>query len=170
MIKQNRFILGIDISKKHFDVALVLLTGKRKNKKFTNNLKGFNELDFWLERFNVSSLHACLEATSSYGHLLAEHLYDQGFDVSMVNPARVKGFAQSELLRTKTDKEDASLIARFCEAMRPSLWVPEPIKVRELKALVRRFGRCQPHMDTMLKDNIYCLYPAAWSVGKFTLS
>jgi hypothetical protein len=31
-------------------------------------------------------------------------------------------------------------------------------------------GRCQPHMDTMLKDNIYCLYPAAWSVGKFTLS
>jgi transposase len=138
MIEHDKYILGIDISKKHFDVALLLPAGKCKNKKFTNNPGGFVKLNSWLENFEVASLHACLEATSTYGHMLAEYLYDQGYDVSMVNPARVKGFAQSELIRTKTDKQDASLIARFCQSVKPALWVPEPLKVRELKALVRR--------------------------------
>lgn len=134
----DQYILGIDISKKHFDVALLLPSGKRKNKKFSNNPEGFQALSAWLEVFEIDSLHACLEATNTYGHLLAEFLYDLGFDVSLVNPARIKGFAQGELLRTKTDKQDASLIARFCQSMSPSLWIPEPKKVRELKALVRR--------------------------------
>ena len=138
MIEQDKYILGIDISKKHFDVALLLPNGKRKNKKFTNNPAGFEVLHSWLNKFEVTLMHACLEATSTYGHMLAEYLFDQGYDVSLVNPARIKGFAQSELLRTKTDKQDASLIARFCESVQPALWVPESIKIRELKALVRR--------------------------------
>lgn len=138
MNDQLRHILGIDISKASFDAALLLPTGKRKNKKFSNNHRGFQELADWLDRHDVRSLHACMEATNTYGHSLAEFLYDQGFQVSMVNPARIKGFAQGELLRTKTDKQDASLIARFCQAMAPPLWEPEPRSVRELKALVRR--------------------------------
>ena len=132
------YILGIDISKQHFDVALLFDNGKQKNKKFTNNIKGFNDLNNWLQRFTIDTLHACMEATNIYGNELAEYLYDAGYDVSVVNPARIKGFAQSELLRTKTDKQDAGLIARFCVAMRPVLWEPDPKKVRELKALVRR--------------------------------
>lgn len=138
MTKQDGFILGIDISKKHFDVALLLIDGKRKNKKFANNNDGFEQLQQWLIRFKAASLHACMEATNIYGHQLAEYLFDHGYKVSMVNPARVKGFAKSELLRTKTDKQDASLIARFCQALSPSLWRPEALNIRELKALVRR--------------------------------
>ncbi len=138
MNTHDKYILGIDISKKHFDAALLLPDGKRKNKKFLNSPRGFAELLSWLQRYGVENMHACMEATNNYGHALAEFLYDTGFDVSMVNPARVKGFAQSELLRTKTDKQDASLIARFCQSVSPLLWVPEPKKVRELKALVRR--------------------------------
>lgn len=132
------FVLGIDISKRHFDVALLLPNGKRKNKRFKNDHAGHEALGQWLSRFEVTSLHACMEATNTYGQLLAESLYDAGYDVSVVNPARIKGFARSELLRTKTDKQDASLIARFCQAMEPSLWQPEPLNVRQLKALVRR--------------------------------
>ena len=139
MNKQWNFILGIDISKKHFDVALLINDDKRKNKKFANCQSGFEDLKLWLASHQVDSLHACLEATNIYGHALAEFLYDSGFDVSIVNPARIKGFAQSELLRTKTDKQDASLIARFCQSLSPGLWTPEPKKVRELKALVRRW-------------------------------
>lgn len=134
----HEFILGIDISKKHFDVALLLPNEKRKNKKFTNTPAGYSQLSQWLEKHDVTKLHACLEATNVYGHALAEYLFDEGFSVSIVNPARVKGFSQGELLRTKTDKQDASLIARFCLAMKPALWTPEPKKVRDLKALVRR--------------------------------
>jgi len=69
---------------------------------------------------------------------LALYLHDSGHTVSIVNPARIKGFAQSELLRTKNDKVDAGLIARFCLAMRPEPWEPPSAEIRALQALVRR--------------------------------
>jgi transposase len=133
-----QFYLGIDISKQHFDVALLAETGKRKNKKFKNTDKGFAALLDWFEQQDAKKIHACMEATNVYGNRLAEFLFDNRIAVSMVNPARVKGFAQSELLRTKTDKQDASLIARFCQAMKPRLWEPEPLAIRQLKAMVKR--------------------------------
>lgn len=130
-------ILGIDVSKERFDVAL-LRGGKYRHKKFTNARKGFEELTRWLGKLGVETLHACMESTGVYGEELAEYLHDQGFRVSVVNPARIKGFAQGELKRSKTDELDASLIARFCAAMNPLLWEPDPKERRELRSLVRR--------------------------------
>lgn len=130
-------ILGIDISKKKFDIAL-LRDNKIKNKYFTNDLDGFKELLSWLSNNKVDHLHACMESTSTYGEPLAEFLFDNQYKVSIVNPARIKGFAKSELSRTKTDKSDASLIARFCAAMNPEDWTPLPINLRELRDLTRR--------------------------------
>jgi len=51
---------------------------------------------------------------------------------------QIKAFGESLLSRTKTDKADARLIARFCEAIVPSLWLPDPPEIRQLKALGRR--------------------------------
>src|SRR5690606_38280732 len=116
-------ILGIDISKLVFDVALYR-GGKFKHKKFKNNASGFHDLTKWLLAQNVGCLHACLEATGVYGEALAEYLFNNGVDVSIVNPSRIKGFANSELARNKTDKLDSSLIARFCAAVKPELWEP----------------------------------------------
>lgn len=130
-------ILGIDVSKNKFDAAL-LREGKYRHKAFPNNSRGFEQLTDWLRGLGVKELHACMESTGIYGEELAEHLHDRGFKVSIVNPARIKGFAQSELIRSKTDKVDASLIARFCAAMVPSLWTPDPVEIRELRSLVRR--------------------------------
>lgn len=68
----------------------------------------------------------------------AEFLFYAGHTVSIVNPARIKGFAKGELIRTKTDKVDAALIARFCVAIRPVAWTPLPEELKELQALLRR--------------------------------
>ena len=130
--------LGIDISKKDFHVVLLKEERGSKPKKFTNDTAGFENLNKWLKKQGVEELHACLEATSIYGDALAEFLYEAGYQVSVVNPARIKGFAKSELLRTKTDSVDAALIARFCAAIKPSLWKPTPPEVKELQALLRR--------------------------------
>jgi transposase len=56
----------------------------------------------------------------------------------VVNPAAIKAFAASRLSRTKTDRVDAELIARFCLAQHPAAWTPPVVEVRELQALVRR--------------------------------
>lgn len=133
----SKIVLGIDISKAKFDVAL-LLDNKVKTKQFNNKTKGFAELIEWLNKKSVHNVHFCMEATGIYSEALAIYLFEAGFLVSVVNPAQVKGFAQSELSRTKTDRADAQLIARFCRAMNPTPWSPPPLHIRELQALVRR--------------------------------
>ncbi len=135
--RMSESVLGVDIAKRKFDVAL-LLNSKLKHKVFTNNQEGFETLLTWLTKQGVDHVHVCLEASSTYGDELATFMHDAGHTVSIVNPARIKGFAQSELMRTKNDKVDAGLIARFCHAMHPALWAPLPPAIRNLQALVRR--------------------------------
>ena len=130
-------VLGIDIAKQKFDVAL-LVDGKTKHKACKNSVEGFEALMIWLEKQGVKKVHACLEATGNYGEDLAIYLHEAGQMVSIVNPARIKGFGQSELIRTKTDKIDAALIARFCLALKPGPWSPPSSEIRSLRALVRR--------------------------------
>lgn len=130
-------VLGIDISKQKLDVAL-LKESKIKHKSFKNRAEGFEALSLWLTKLGINQVHACLEATGNYGEELAIYLHEAGHMVSVVNPARIKGFAQSELIRTKTDSVDAGIIARFCLAMNPDLWVPPSSEIRSLRALVRR--------------------------------
>ena len=133
----GKIVIGIDISKKKFDLAL-LRGGKVKHKTFANTTGGHEGLIDWLRKLGVQTAHACMESTNVYGEALAEMLFDHGYTVSLVNPSRVKGFALSELSRTKTDKADAGVIARFCLALNPAPWTPDPQEIRELRALVRR--------------------------------
>ena len=130
-------VLGIDIAKQKFDVAL-LLDGKTKHKSCKNSVEGFETLIIWIEKQGIQKVHACMEATGNYGEDLAIYLHEAGHTVSIVNPVRIKGFSQSELIRTKTDKIDAGVIARFCLAMKPEPWIPPVPEIRSLRALVRR--------------------------------
>lgn len=134
---QDAVVVGIDISKQKFDVAL-LRHGKLRHKTFPNTPAGHTALIDWLQSHRIAAAHACLESTNVYGEALAEQLHDHGYMVSIVNPARIKGFAQSELSRTKTDKADAGVIARFCAALKPAPWTPDSPEIRQLRALVRR--------------------------------
>jgi len=130
-------VIGIDISKSTFDVAL-LKNEKIKTKKFTNNSNGFAELKKWLTNNEASDVHACMEATGCYGTKLAEYLYVNNFMVSVVNPARIKGFSQSKLCRVKTDKADCQLIAQFCQMIQPDPWKPTDQHIQKLKEWVHR--------------------------------
>lgn len=71
----DNIILGVDISKLTFDVAL-LNDNKTKNKKFSNTSKGFSELKQWLKNKGIDNAHVCIEATGGYEAKLAESLYD----------------------------------------------------------------------------------------------
>ena len=105
--------LGIDIAKAKFNVCLLQANGKLKHKVFLNSNVGFRQLSTWLQQHQQPQVHACLEATGTYGEALALYLHDQGQGVSLINPAAIKAFAASCLSRTKTDRVDAELIAGF---------------------------------------------------------
>ena len=130
--------LGIDVAAAKFDVALLGADDRFRHHTFSNSQTGFTALSKWLRERGASDLHACLEATGTYGVALATHLHEAGLTVSVVNPACIKAFAASELRRTKTDRVDAAVIARFCRAMQPAPWQPPAPEVAALQALVRR--------------------------------
>lgn len=131
-------VLGIDIAKLKFNLCLINSSGKLRHKVLPNTPSGFGQLLDWLSRHGVGRVHACMEATGTYGEALSLFLHEAGHTVSVVNPAAIKAFAGSRLSRTKTDRVDAELIARFCLAQTPPAWTPLPQEVRELQALVRR--------------------------------
>lgn len=133
----DTYIIGIDIAKHKFDVALIK-DGKVRSKVCPNTPAGFTELLNWLQRNGVQHIHATMEATSTYWEALAEFLVDHGYSVSVVNPLRIANYAKACLQRGKTDKQDARLIAQFCERERPDLWQPRPKAERELLAMVRQ--------------------------------
>jgi transposase len=135
--------LGIDVAKQKFNACLIHACGKLKHKVFANTRTGFNELLAWLEAQEALNAHACMEATGIYHEALALHLHAAAMMVSVVNPAATKAFAGSRLSRTKTDKVDAELIARFTQLQQPLAWQPPTPEVRQLQGFVRRLAALQ---------------------------
>ncbi len=154
-----KWILGIDVAKAKFDVALLSPAGKFKSKAFGNDASGFGQLDAWLARHDVVSMHACMEATGVYWEALAEHLVDAGHRVSVINPARIKAFGTSQGVRTKTDKVDARLIAKFCSRNTPEAWQAAPVALRALRALVLR-RQALDSMRTQERNRLGVAHPA----------
>jgi transposase len=137
-------ILGIDLAKRTFDVTLLREGGDRRHRQFANTPAGFTALQDWLKGQHLEHVHACMEATNVYWEALATFLHDAHHIVSVVNPARIKGFAQSQMNRTKTDKQDSRIIAQFCDQCSPDAWTPPSAAHRRLRALTR-------HRDDLLQ-------------------
>lgn len=131
-------VLGLDVGKRDFHAALIVGEDRVRVKAFSNNAKGFEQLAAWLRNRDVQEVHACLEATGGWSEGLAVDLHDRGHVVSLINPQRIKDFGRSEGQRTKTDRTDAALIARFCLVHRPDAWTPLRPEIRALQALSRR--------------------------------
>lgn len=134
--------LGIDVSKATLDVVLV----RERDQQATsvpNTKAGFRTLANFLKKRCPHGVHVCLEATGLYGDGVAEFLHALGYGVSVVNPARIKAYGDSQLKRNKTDRADAALIADFCRTQAPDLWQPPAPQVKELRALLRHLDDLQ---------------------------
>jgi len=86
--------LGIDLSKDTFHAHLLSDSAEAK-RVFPNTPKGFAQLTTWLKNRHAADPHVCMEATGAYWEALALHLHGLEHRVSVVNPARIKAFAQS---------------------------------------------------------------------------
>ena len=137
------FHLGIDVAKAKLDCALRLPDGKHKHKVVENSRKGFTALTDWLGKHDAADAHVCMEATGVYWEAVADYLTNSSMTVSVVNPAQIKAFGASRLVRTKTDRVDAQLIAEFCRERRPQPWQAPSPSEQALRALVLRLDALQ---------------------------
>ena len=134
--------IGIDIGKTTF------VTGFHTEKKscvktFQNDEVGYSKLINWINSFDLSKCHYCMESTGKYGVALARYLYDHQYAISIVNPFRIKHFAKSCMQRNKTDALDALTIAEFCQVHQPSLWSPLPENILKLQSLSNRLSQVE---------------------------
>ncbi len=98
-MNKDKEIYGIDISKSVFDVYSI----EKGHRQLKNDSKGFKQL---IKSLPKTAL-VVMEATGYYHYRLAQFLYKNGAEVSVVNPLSVKRFIQMKLAKVKTDKSDA---------------------------------------------------------------
>ena len=124
--------LGIDVSKEKLDCAWHSPQDKLKTKVVVNKLLGWQELLDWALKntgLAIEAHHFVMEATGIYHEQLATFLYEAGANVSVVNPAQVKFYAQSLGVRSKNDKKDSVVLARYGAREHPPHYGnPKPAK------------------------------------------
>lgn len=132
-------IIGIDVSKHILDVCFLKPSINQQHTiQVANQTQGIGQLLVWIHQQTTEPIHAAMEATGRYWYDVAHALFQAGHQVSVVNPARIKAFGRTLLLRNKTDAQDAWLIAHFCQLHRPDPWTPPETGQQRLKELFRR--------------------------------
>lgn len=153
--------LGIDVSKATFDTALLLPDSRLLQKSLPNTNQGFKDLKKWVfSHAGKLPLHCVMEATGTYYEALALHIHTWGHTLSVVNPRQIKAYADSSLRRSKTDRVDACIIARFAAAQTPRAWLPPTPAQRELQELSRR-QQSLVSMRSMEKNRLACVQCAS---------
>ena len=106
--------IGVDICKRHLDVAAMTGTPVR----VINDTDGRVALARRLRAENVRGV--IVEATGGLERLLMQAFDAEGVPAAIVNPARVRKFAEATGQLAKTDKIDALILARFGDYIKPA--------------------------------------------------
>lgn len=142
-------VIGIDISKASFDVSFQKKVEKFSFSKFENNIRGFKKFRKLIEDGDL----CVMEATGPYYLFLAQYLFEQGISVSVVNPLQIKHFVRMRMVRTKTDKKDAMMIALYGQSEQPTLWQPNEKYIMQLQQNHTAIDGLQKQ-STMLKNQL----------------
>ncbi len=142
MMRELEFCFGIDISKDAFHVCCKKPVGKqfvvKGTHSFENTYVGFTEFLRWAltKTKNTNALYV-MEATGVYHEELTHFLYSNALTVAVVLANKIKYFAKSLNIKTKTDKVDASMIAHYGLERCPQAWQPMMPLHKSLRDLCR---------------------------------
>jgi len=107
--------VGIDVSKRWLEVSV---DGEEATRKIGNDADGIASLCAMLR--DLQPQRIVFEATGGYESKAAQALSEAGFSVAVVNPTRVRRFAEALGVLAKTDKIDAKMIAHFGSVVEPT--------------------------------------------------
>jgi transposase len=108
MAQNEPVVAGIDVSKDKVDVCIRTLALQQI---FPSNSQGHRKLVAWLRKHQVNK--AVMEASGGYERVWAKVLREAGIEVRIVDPKRVRSFAQSAGRLAKNDAIDSEMIAWF---------------------------------------------------------
>jgi transposase len=132
---------GIDVAKKHLDLAIRFGSEEVETHHFENDSEGITQLEELLREADPERI--VLEATGGYEQPVSAALAAAGLPVAVVNPRQVRDFARATGRLAKTDEIDARVLALFGERIQPEIR-PAPSKDREVfSGLVARRRQLQ---------------------------
>jgi len=135
-------LVAADIAKLTFPAAVWDGDRLRDLGTFPNTPPGFAALARALaplqQQTHATAIHLTLEPTGGYELALARFALEQGWQVSLPNPALVRKWAQGTGRRAKTDRLDARVLVAYSRAVPLPAWQPLPADVSELDSLLRR--------------------------------
>ena len=110
MAQNEVVVAGIDVAKDKVDGCIRSLSQRQT---FANTVEGHRKLIAWLRKHKVTE--AVMEASGGYERSWAGTLHEADIAVRIVDPKRVRSFAQSAGRLAKNDTIDAEMIAWLAE-------------------------------------------------------
>jgi len=136
-----QFVIGIDISKPSFDVAILSVSNPENivHNAFSNDANGFDEMMRFVNEtmpgFDLSQALFCMEATGLYCNALLNFFQNHQANAWVENAVQIK--RSLGVKRSKTDKVDSISIAKYAlkNAELVRLWKPSGVVLEKIKHL-----------------------------------
>jgi transposase len=132
MAQNDRVVVGIDVAKDKVDACIRVFA---LHQTCPSTAQGQRKLIAWLRKHEVNK--AVMEASGGYERGWAKVLRKSGIEVRIVDPKRVRSFAQSAGRLAKNDAIDAEMIAWFAETFSEAPGQVHDAAHEELLALAR---------------------------------
>ena len=110
MAQNDLVVVGIDVAKDKVDACIRAF---KLRQTWPSTAQGHRKLVAWLRKYQVGK--AVMEASGGYEREWRNVLHKAGIEVRIVDPRRVRSFAQSAGRLAKNDPIDAEMIAWFAE-------------------------------------------------------
>lgn len=131
--------IGIDVSKKTFDVVLRAATKPSQHTQYSNDEQGITALlkDLKQAKVKLTGSLICLEHTGIYTHLLLKQLYAKKANLWLEQPLSLK--RSLGIQRGKNDKVDAARMAEYADRFQDKavLWKPARQEISRLNGLIK---------------------------------
>jgi transposase len=132
MAQNDLVVVGIDVAKDKVDACIRAL---RLRQTFPSVAQGQRKLVAWLRKHRVTK--AVMEASGGYERDWVRMLREAGIETRIVDPKRVRSFAQSAGRLAKNDAIDAEMIAWFAETFSEAPGQAHDAAHEEVLALVK---------------------------------
>jgi transposase len=106
----------------------------------------------YLKKFKQSDMLIIMEHTGVYHLKLANYLYENNYQVAVINPFSIKKFMEAKMTRVKADKADSFFIAEYGRTFfNGELYKPKPDVEKEIEVKLKILEDLQQQL-TMLRN------------------
>jgi transposase len=148
---QIQINVGVDVGKSKLDIVLHPLD---LHFQISNDEESILKVVHVLKKRNIERI--VVEATGRYEHAFVFACDQANLPIVVVNPISVRRYAQAIGVLAKTDKIDASVIARFAATIQPDIKPIPDKQSRLIKDLLIRHSQLL-EMQTMEKNRLQIL-------------